>query len=48
MGSTGGSYGAPRLSLRSAGSFVNEPEGPSIELLEGDYEFGTSGANGFR
>lgn len=48
MGSTGGSYGSPRLSLRGETDKPNESEGPSIELLEGDYDFGTSGSNGFR
>jgi len=46
MGSTGGSYGTPRLSLRS--DITNEPEGPSIDLLEGNIDFGVTGSNGFR
>jgi len=46
MGSTGGSYGAPRLSLRS--DKTNESEGPSIDLLEGNFDFGATGSNGFR
>jgi len=46
MGSTGGSYGTPRLSLRS--DVTNNESGPSIDLLEGNIDFGETGSNGFR
>jgi len=46
IGSTGGSYGTPRLSLRS--DVTNNESGPSIDLLEGNIDFGETGSNGFR